>query len=237
VAACSYNPVLGRRQLILVPESQMAQLGAASWRAIRREETLSADPADQERLAQVAGRIVRAATGLHRAWDYAVFEGNAVNAFALPGGKIGIYTGMLDFVASDGELAAVVGHEVAHVMSRHGAERYSQYIAATGALTAAEIALAEAGGKHQRDVAAVLGAGATFGVILPYARQQELEADWLGVAYMRLAGFDPREALTFWRRMIAREARAAPTWLSTHPADEDRLRALERIVGGRPGLS
>lgn len=225
VAGCSTNPQLGRQQLILVDEVQLSEMGGAAWRDIRQQERVSRSPQLNRRIEEIGSRIVRAA-GLEERydWEYAVFENEQANAFALPGGKIGVNTGLIELARSDDEIAAVVGHEVAHVTSRHSAERVSQSM-----LSEVGVSLAQMGLGGGEAAAALLGAGVQYGVLLPYSRKQEYEADRLGLHYAAAAGYDPRAALTFWQSMAEQKQQGQPAeFLSTHPADANRIAALQQ---------
>lgn len=223
VAACAYNPMIGRSQLLLAPEAQMAELGQASWEEIKRTEQVSRDRAANERAERVGARVVSALGEDPGRWEFAVFENDQLNAFALPGGKVGVNSGMLDFCRTDAELAAVIGHEIAHVRLQHANERVSQDLALR---TAAELLSPD----MSQEAATLLGAGVTFGLVLPFSRRQELEADRLGVRYLAQADYDPQAAVDFWTRMGERAAGSSPAWASTHPSDAERLAALRSEV-------
>ncbi|MFC3303105.1 M48 family metallopeptidase [Parvularcula lutaonensis] len=242
VAACTYNEELGRSQLLFTGPDSMAQAAASSWEQLKTQRTISNDPRYVSRLNRVAPRLIRAAGEDPSKWEYLVFEDPSLNAFALPGGRIGIHTGIMDIMKNDAQLAAVVGHEIAHVKYRHSAERYSQNVLASVGLGAASIAVgancegtaAERRACEQRSGALIqaLGLGAIYGAILPYSRKHELEADTGGVRYMARAGYDPCEAIRFWKQMQAASAGQArpPEFASTHPASETRIRNLTEIV-------
>lgn len=186
----------------------------------------------QERLVRIGERVVATSNVSVASWQFAVFDSPAINAFVLPGGKVGFYRGLMEAAASDDEIAAVIGHEVAHVAARHAAERLSQQTALQMGVSLASAALSEEYGQNADIIAGALGAGALYGVILPYSRMQELEADRLGVDLMRQAEFNPAGALSFWRRMASGGA-GALEWMSTHPADQKRLERLQTLIGER----
>lgn len=235
VVACTTNPETGRSQFMLVSNEQLAQMSAASWDQLKREERVSADPAYNSQLRRVGGRITNAAGRGGEPWEYAVFESDAKNAFVLPGRQVGFYEGIMDLADNDDQIAAVLGHEVGHVTGRHAAERASQQIAATGVLLGANIATANMDDDDNRWIAAALGIGIQFGVLLPYSRKHELEADILGVDYMARAGYRPTQALRFWEKMAAESAGATrpPEFLSTHPSPETRLREIDAHIRQR----
>ena len=228
LAGCAYNEALGRQQVLLIGDEQLAQAGASAWQQTLATQRVSNDAAANRRVAAVGQRIV-SATGVGGAgWEYRVFENNSPNAFVLPGGKVGVTTGLLRVVQNDDQLAAVIGHEVAHTAARHAAERYSQTALAQGAvgLTGQVI--------ESRVLQQIIGAGVQGAVLLPYSRQHELEADRLGVDYMVRAGYRPREAITLWRNMAAqRTGGSTPQWMSTHPSDETRIQQLEAYIASR----
>lgn len=227
--ACTYNEALGRNQLVLVDDNALAQAAAQSWSQALASESVSRDAAMNERVRRVGGRIVQAAGMGNMNWEYAVFTSATPNAFVLPGGRMGVTTGLLALVQNDDQLAAVIGHEAAHVTARHAAERYSQT-----ALTQTGLQVVSgAAGDYGRAVGALGGIGAQVGVLLPFSRQHELEADRIGVDYMHRAGFDPRQSLALWRLMAAQRQGSTPEFASTHPSDASRIAALEAYIRER----
>lgn len=230
VAACSENSVTGRNQLILVSDGQLVGLADQSWSQLTSETPRWRDPAANARVGRVGKAIAEATGRTDLTWEFAVFDSPDVNAFVLPNGKIAVFRGLLETVRSDAELAAVLGHEAGHVVVRHAAERVSQELAVQAGVSLAQLLLSD-GGQYANEIGAALGMGAVYGVILPYSRKHELEADAVGVDLMRKAGYEPRAALRFWERRIA-EAKASqtPEFLSTHPADETRLARLREVV-------
>ncbi|MGC2857391.1 M48 family metallopeptidase [Novispirillum sp. DQ9] len=212
----------------LVPEEQVQQMGQQAWQKIRSETPATRDAAMQARAERVSNRILAAAGETPRAWDVVVFQGREANAFALPGRHIGVYEGMMRFVRSDAELASVIGHEIAHVTQNHSAERVNTQVATQ---TGVQIAAAAAGAANMGSpemIASILGAGAQYGIAMPYGRNQELEADRLGLGYMARAGYNPEAAISLWQRM---ETGGGPEFLSTHPGADRRI---ERIRAWLP---
>jgi predicted Zn-dependent protease len=228
-AGCSASPVTGRQQLILVSNEQLAQLSSGAWEEVKQKEKISRDPKLNNQLLRVGRKITVAAGQADKTWSYAVFDSKQKNAFVLPGRQVGFYSGLMNLADNDDQIAAVMGHEVGHVTGRHSAERYSQQIAAGIGLTAAGIAL----GDDNKELAAILGAGVTFGIILPYSRKHELEADKIGVDYMARAGYDPMQAVAFWDKMNAGGGSRPPEFLSTHPSPETRMRELREYIRAR----
>ena len=230
-AACGTVPITGRSQLQLLGERQELQLGLSSYRDTLKKEKLSGDPRLNEMVQRVGRRIAEATGKTDYQWEFRVVANDKmVNAFCLPGGKVAVYTGILPLTRDDAGLAAVIGHEVAHAIARHGGERISQQLAVEGLVAGTALAVAERDSKKANLYAGLLGAGATVGLLLPYSRLQESEADRLGLIYMAKAGYDPRAAADFWRRMAenAKGKSKPPEILSSHPADETRIRGIEK---------
>lgn len=229
ISACSENPATGRRQLSLVSDAQLAGLGEAAWQDALARMPRVADRAARARLERIGTAVASGSSASQIEWEFEVFDVADVNAFVLPGGKVGFFRGLMEAAASDDEIAAVMGHEIGHVEARHAAERMSQQIALELGVSLASAALSEEYGQNADAIASALGAGVLYGVVLPYSRMQELEADRLGVNLMRRADFDPVGALAFWQRM-ASDGSGAIEWMSTHPADTRRLDALRALI-------
>ncbi|MBY0564058.1 MAG: M48 family metallopeptidase [Hyphomonadaceae bacterium] len=232
LGACSENAATGRRQFVLVSDEMLEQLSQQAWAELMTQTPRVSDSGVQRRLEAIGQRVADASGLQNVNWEFVAFDSPEVNAFVLPGGKVGFFKGLIDLAESDGEIAAVMGHEVGHVAARHAAERLSQQLAVSVGVQAASILLEEEMGQHADEAAAALGMGLMYGVILPYSRAHELEADRLGVDVMSRAGYQGRDAVSFWRRMMeAIGAQGEPLpWLSTHPATEERLRVLEELT-------
>jgi predicted Zn-dependent protease len=229
VAACETVPVTGRSQFNVVDANTETKLGEEAWAEIKTKSKISKDPQANAMVQRVSQRVA-AASGLKENWEFLVIEDKQVNAFALPGGKIAVYTGILPVAQDDNGLATVLSHEVGHVMAHHGAERISQAQAIEMGTSIASILLGGATGADPNAVAAVLGAGASVGIELPFSRTQELEADRIGLTLMAKAGYDPRNAVAFWQRMAQASKGAPPEFLSTHPTDEHRIAQIQEIM-------
>lgn len=227
VAACATSPT-GRSQLMLVSDAQMTTLGHQAFADIRRQKPIETDPRVNRYVRCIADAIVRAAPGPARdaAWDVIVFRDDTPNAFALPGGGIGVHTGLLAVARTPDQLAAVIGHEVGHVLARHSHERVSQALAANAGLTIAGSLAGDLSAGQQRVLLNALGLGAQVGVLLPFSRAHESEADVIGLDLMARAGFDPREAVVLWENMRRAGGRGGIEFLSTHPTPDTRIRAL-----------
>jgi len=233
IAACAYNEELGREQFSLLSGQQMASLGATAWSDVKSKENASSDPRYVSRLDRVAPKILRAAGEDPSQWEWKVFASKDLNAFALPGNHFAVYTGLMDLMENDAQLATVVGHEVAHVRANHGGERMSQQLGASVTYQAAAAALGSGGQSAQLALGA-LGLGAQYGVLLPFSRKHELEADRLGIVYMNRAGYDPNEALKFWTKMSSAGGQKPPEFLSTHPSDATRIAQIREIIATLP---
>ncbi len=230
-AACVTAPITGRKQLILISQDQEIQLGLSAYQEALREAKLSTDPQVNDQVQRVGRKIAQVANRPDYRWEFNVIDDDkTINAFALPGGKVAVYTGILKATENDAGLAAVLGHEVGHAIARHGAERISEGILAEIGQTALLIGMRNRDRATIQSVNAAFGLGVNVGVLLPFGRRQELEADHLGLILMARAGYDPAEAITFWTRMAAQGKKAPPEFLSTHPADERRIAELKRFL-------
>jgi predicted Zn-dependent protease len=237
--ACSTNPYTDRPQLLLISESQEMQLGAQAYAQILRDPKvkISQDPREVEPVKRVAKRVIEAAKQSKYAemakqfnWEVIVIKDDkTMNAFALPGGKIAVYTGIFPIAKNEAGLAAILGHEVTHALARHGAERMSQGLLTQLGLEAANIALASQGASPivMQTAMAALGLGANVGVLLPFSRAHESEADYIGLLLAAQAGYDPREAVRVWERMEQVSKEQPPEFLSTHPSHGTRIKQLE----------
>jgi predicted Zn-dependent protease len=231
-AGCQTVPLTGRRQIMLLPEGVELSMGLTAYQQVLSRSRVSSDPALNEQVTRVGRRIAEATGRTDYRWEFKVLEDRQANAFALPGGKVAVYTGLLPLTRDDPGLATVLGHEVAHAVARHGGERVSQTLLVETGLAATQAALARNDPRTVQAVTALLGAGAAVGVLLPWSRAQESEADHLGLIYMAKAGYHPAAALEVWQRMAAagREQARPPEFLSTHPAPETRLRQIQAWI-------
>lgn len=231
VIACATSPT-GRRQLTLFPEAEMAQMGDKSYQEIQQKLPATQDAGTVAFVECVANAIIDV-TGPPEGggqWEVTVFESEQANAFALPGGNIGVYTGLLQVTENPAQLAAVIGHEIAHVTADHSNERLSTAYATQTGLQVIQVASGAAGVAGQQQIMALLGLGAQVGILLPYSRTQESEADILGLRYMAKAGFDPRESVALWQNMSRAGGEAPPEFLSTHPSNESRINQLREAI-------
>ena len=236
IAGCADNAALGRSQLMLVSDGQLAQLSEQAWQDSLQRERVLRDPSYQRRLQRVGDRIVRASGQSQLNWEFVVFDSDTVNAWVLPNGKVGFYKGILDIMETDDHVATVMGHEVGHIAGRHSAERASQQMAAQMGIGLLASAIGSSGteyAQYSQDIGAALGMGVTYGVILPYSREHEYEADRLGVDYMVGAGYDARQAVDFWVGMSSANNHRTAEFASTHPSDENRIAAMRVHIRSR----
>ena len=229
---CTTVPETGRRQLRLVSPSQEMQLGLSSFEEIKKEMPVSKD-SQANALVQRVGKRIAAVAKLEGAqWEFVVFDSKEPNAFCLPGGKVGVHTGILPITKTEAGLATVIGHEVAHASLHHGAERMSEAMAMQLGGQAVGAAASAADPKWQSAIALAYGAGAKLGRELPHSRAQELEADRVGLRYMARAGYNPEEAIRFWERFaqVAKQSGGSggPAFLRTHPVDDVRIKELQK---------
>ena len=230
LAGCITNPETGRRQLLLVPESEMPQLGMNSFNQMKKEVPISKDARANELVQRVGKRIASVVNLPGAQWEFVVFESKEANAFCLPGGKIGIYTGILPITKDDAGLAAVMGHEVAHATLQHGRERISEGITTQVIGQGLGAAVNAADPRWTGAFNQLYSPAAQLGVALPHSRTQESEADWRGLIYMAKAGYDPEASVAFWERFAAfnKQAGGTPWFLRTHPLDETRIQNLKQ---------
>ncbi len=229
LGGCATVPYTGRQQLLMVSQGQELALGYQAFEQVKRSSMPARDPRLQEVARRVGERLARAANRPDFRWEFVVIENPKANAFCLPGGKVGIYTGLFRYIQTDADLATVVSHEAAHVLARHAGERLSQnQLAQLGGMG---LGLAMMGAHPVTAQTAMLGygLGTQYGVLLPYNRQQETEADRIGMILMAKAGYDPAQGVDFWRRFAyaKRDKMSMPGFLSSHPSDGDRIRAME----------
>ena len=241
--SCGSVPFTGRRQLQLVSNQEVIALSLQQYQEFMRTAPLEKGTANAQMVTRIGTRIANAVATFYKnngyesqlenyAWEYNLVKDNSVNAFAMPGGKVVIFTGLLPVTQSEEALAVVIGHEIAHVIAQHSSERLSQQIALQygGAIAGGLLGNTQA---MQQLGNTVFGLGAQFGVMMPYARKQEYEADEIGLIIMAMAGYNPQTAIPFWTRMAESGGGAqVPEFLSTHPTDSKRIANIEKIMPG-----
>ena len=239
--SCSTVPLTGRQQLSLVPESEIIALSFQQYGEFIKTSRISRDPAQTEMVRRVGTSIQRAVESYFAqkqisrelagfAWEFSLVDSNEVNAFCMPGGKVVVFSGILPVTKTEAGLAVVVGHEVAHAVAKHGSERMSQGLLQQMGGLALQKALEDKPQETQALWMTAFGLGSQLGVMLPYSRTHEYEADRLGMIFMAMAGYDPNAALEFWQRMSQSGGAKAPEFLSTHPSDESRIAKIREVL-------
>ncbi len=241
-SSCTTVPLTGRRQLDFIPAQTMLSMSYQQYDEFLKSNKLSSNQAQIQKVKTV-GQNIQKAVEKYMAdndlsarlkdyqWEFNLVENEAVNAWCMPGGKVVVYTGILPMTQDDNGLAVVIAHEVAHAVAQHGNERMSQGLLADLGGMALSSALASKPAETKQLWMTVFGAGAQYGVILPYSRLQENEADHLGLIFMAMAGYDPNAAVAFWERMSAKkDGQQPPEFLSTHPSDQTRINNIKAVI-------
>lgn len=227
IVACAQSPT-GRSQLMLFNDAQLGKMGAQTFEAMKAETPIAKDAKTNNYVKCVANSLLAVTPESMRAqsWEVVVFDSDQVNAFALPGGKIGVYTGLLKVAENQEQLAAVVGHEIGHVIAGHSNERLSTNQGIQTILALGDAGMKAYGVKYQQELMAAFGLGAQLGVALPFSRAHETESDIIGLELMAKAGFEPRQAVNLWQNMAASGGGGTPEFMSTHPLPENRIKEL-----------
>jgi predicted Zn-dependent protease len=240
--ACATVPLTERKTLRLIPDSELVSLSFQQYSEVLKKSKLSNDPVKVHRVNRVGERIARASEEFLREsklesdiesykWEFNLIEDDkVVNAWCMPGGKVAVYTGILPLTQDDTGLAVVMGHEVAHAMAKHGNERMSEALLVQLGGASLSLALSKEPGLTQQIFMGVYGVGTQVGIMLPYSRVHESEADRIGLVLMAKAGYDPREAIPFWQRMNEKGGSRPPEFLSTHPAPETRIKDIKSHI-------
>jgi len=239
LSTCGSVPLTGRKQLSLVSEQEVLTLSLQQYGEFKKEAKISTDQANTAMVQRVGRNIANAVETWLRnngyeselqyySWEFNLVKSPDVNAFCMPGGKIVVYEGILPITRDETGLAVVLGHEVAHAVAKHANERMSQQMVAQYGSAAVGAALSTKSETVQQIGATVFGLGAQYGVLLPYSRKQELEADELGLIFMAMAGYDPRQAPAFWQRMEDASGGTVPEFMSTHPSDNTRIQKIQQ---------
>lgn len=226
-AACQTAAGTGRSQFIFMSEAQEQQMGDQAYKETLKKSRLSTRADWQAQLRRVGQRIAAAANKPEYQWDFQVIQGKEINAFALPGGKVAFWEGIMPIAQDDNGVAVIMGHEIAHALARHGAERASQQMGAQAIGQILALGVGQVSPGMEEQFMQLYGLGATVGVLLPWGRTQESEADRIGLSLMAKAGYDPATAVAFWERMSKSSGgEKPPEFLSTHPSDETRMRQI-----------
>jgi predicted Zn-dependent protease len=242
VMACSTVPLTGRRQLNLVPESDVIALSLTEYDKFIKSNKLSTDKNKTAMVKRVGERIAKAveaymaSAGLSQNlegynWEFNLVDDPTVNAWCMSGGKVVVYTGLLPLTITEAGLATVMGHEIAHAVARHGSERMSDQMLVQLGSTALSSAIAQKPEQTKSIVMTAFGIGTQVGVMLPFSRQHEYEADHMGLLFMAMAGYNPNESIGFWERMAKQGGQKPPEFLSTHPVDQNRIDRIKLKMG------
>jgi metalloendopeptidase OMA1, mitochondrial len=226
------NPVTGKTARVGLSSEQEEILGLQTYREVLSQAEVVQSGGEHALVTRVASRLAptTGAEAKDFQWQVSLVQSRQPNAFCLPGGKIVVYTGILPFTKSEGGLAAVMGHEMAHAVARHGSQRLLRTSLAQTFLMGANLSMGDLDPQQRQAIMAALGAGAQYGVLLPFSRQHETESDQLGLLYMARAGYDPREAISFWERMSQAGGSQPPAYMSTHPSHERRIQDLQDFM-------
>ncbi len=240
--SCTTVPITGRQQFSILPNSAMISMSLQQYNEFLKNNKISSNQ-EQTQMVKKVGRKIQMAVEQYFTdknmsyalkdykWEFNLIESEEKNAWAMPGGKVVVYEGILPITKDEAGLAVVMGHEIAHAIAKHGNERMSQGLIAQMGGMALSKAMAEKPGKTRQLWMTVFGVGAQFGVMLPFSRLQETEADHLGLIFMAIAGYDPDEAVEVWKRMAQmKEGQTPPKFLSTHPSNETRIRKIKETI-------
>jgi predicted Zn-dependent protease len=242
IQACSVVPLTGRKQLNLVPESEMISMSLTSYNDFLKTNPVSTDNSNVAMVRQVGSDIAAAVTKYFAdnklssrlegyKWEFNLVKNDSTpNAWCMPGGKVVVYTGILPYTQDKNGLAVVLSHEISHAVARHGNERMSQELLAQFGGIALSEALQQKPAETQQIFNTAYGVGTQVGILLPYSREHELEADKLGLIFMAMAGYDPQTAVPFWERMSKMGGKKPPEFMSTHPADEKRIEKIKAAL-------
>jgi len=241
IISCSTVPVTGRKQLNLIPQSEMLSMSFQQYDQFLSSNKVVTNTKESEMVKRVGLKIQQSVEQYfaqknmsehlkNYQWEFNLVQSEDINAWCMPGGKVVVYTGILPVTQTEAGLAVVMGHEIAHAIAEHGNERMSQQMVAQMGGTALAVALQEKPQETQALWMTAFGVGAQYGVLLPFSRTQESEADHLGLIFMAMSGYDPNESVSFWQRMSAQGGQAPPEFMSTHPSDQTRINNLKKLI-------
>ncbi len=239
LAACKQVPLTGRKSLVLVPETTMQSLATSQYRSFISQNQVVKNTPDAQMLSRVGSRLSKSVIDYMKSknlssqlngytWEFNLINSPELNAWCMPGGKIVVYTGLLPVTANEAGLAAVIGHEIAHAVARHGSERMTQGLIAQGISIGGQVALND-NPRANQIFQQSFGIGGNLG-ILAFSRKHENEADKMGMIFMAMAGYDPKEAIEVWKRMASKSGPKPPEILSTHPSDQTRIKNLQEAL-------
>ncbi|HIF03761.1 MAG TPA: M48 family peptidase [Nitrospinaceae bacterium] len=229
IVACVTTPISNKSAFIMIPIRQEIALGKQAYNQILKEEKDSSDQKTTNLVKQIGLRLAKVSAMPNLDWEFHLIKSEQQNAFALPGGKVAVYTGLLPIAMNEAGLATVMSHEIAHVIARHGAQRMSRQLILTAGLMATSISLNNS--RQKKMIMSALGVGIVYGLTLPFSRSNEAEADQIGLRYMARAGYNPTEAVRFWERFSnVKGGKKVPEFLSTHPTDKTRITLINRYL-------
>lgn len=228
LAGCKTSPT-GRTQIALYSDQQMSEMGTASFADMKKNQPINKNPKINTYVNCIAEKVIAVLPNEYASqnWEVVVFEDDSANAFALPGGYIGVHTGLLKIATNQDQVATVLGHEVGHVIAEHSNERVSQSSLLSTGMQLGSVALEMGNVQYRNEIMQGFGLGAQYGVVLPFSRSHESEADTIGLDLMAKAGFNPKESVTLWENMSKAGSGATPEFLSTHPAPTSRINNLQ----------
>lgn len=241
IVSCSQVLITGRKQLSLVSDAEILTMSLQSYKHFIDSVPLSTDKANTSSVKKVGARIAEAVENYLRqngqedqlknfSWEFNLVKDPSVNAFCMPGGKVVFFEGILPMTKTEAGMAVVMGHEIAHAVAKHSNERLSQQLAVSFGASLTDILLSGQSNATRMGVSALYGLGSQFGVVLPYSRKHEYEADELGLIFMSMAGYNPNEAIAFWERMSANDSEAVMEFMSTHPSNANRITQMKRTL-------
>ena len=229
IISCVNTPISNKSAFILIPISQEVALGKQAFKQILKNEKYSDNKVISDLIKTIGFRIAKISAMPNLDWEFKLIESKEQNAFALPGGKVAVYTGLIPIAMNEAGLATVMSHEIAHVIARHGAQRMTQQLVLSAGLLATSLSLDNS--RQKKLIMAALGVGIAYGFTLPFSRSNEAEADQIGLRYMAKAGYDPSEATRFWKRFSnVKGGEKVPEFLSTHPADRRRIALIKKYL-------
>lgn len=229
IIGCTHKtPYTNRSQMILISSEQELALGEQSYKKALKESKVLTTTKDAKRVKLIGERVAKVSNKNYN-WEFNLIENKAKNAFCLPGGKVVVYTGILEVAKNDDQLATVISHEIAHALARHGAERVSAGMLSQGIQTLGNIAISSQAPEYSKAFNIAYGLGSQYGVLMPYGRMQESEADEIGIYLMHKAGYDVNEAIKFWENM-SKGKKGSIEFLSTHPSSENRIKNIKKII-------
>lgn len=239
--SCGSVPLTGRKQLLLVSDTEVLSSSLTQYNDYIKTAKKSTSQSQTAMVKRVGQKIAEATekymaqSGMSNeiknfSWEFSLIEDGQINAFCMPGGKIVVYTGLMKLITSDDELAVVIGHEVAHAVAKHSNERMSQQIVAEYGSHILNAALSEKNAALKSIAGTIYGIGTQYGVMLPFSRTHELEADYMGLILMTMAGYNPEVAINFWQKMSSGSTGKVPEFMSTHPSDEHRINKIKEIL-------